>query len=199
MYYSNRFTKKSTYEKPKDFDGYDPMEGKNGDGLGEFKATPLCIVKHKVDKGDDVGVIGKWTEVKEEEQFLKKAKVEETEEEKIEREKSKEKLREEILNVHKGVKPKREAELKLTKEELVELARAQNESDGEEPLKTSQGEKNFALKKKTERMRDVLAKQRLELVEKPVYHEEKSVQGEVQFKKRVASNKRRAPESDSNQ
>eukprot|EP00826_Nyctotherus_ovalis_P055738 TRINITY_DN7430_c0_g1_i4.p1 TRINITY_DN7430_c0_g1~~TRINITY_DN7430_c0_g1_i4.p1 ORF type:complete len:177 (+),score=85.96 TRINITY_DN7430_c0_g1_i4:336-866(+) len=176
------------------------MEGKNEDGVGEFKATPLCIVRYNVDKGDDVGVIGKWTEVKEEEQFLKKAKVEETQEEKVEREKDEERLREEVLNVHKGVKPKKqEAEFKLSREELIELAKAQSKSEDEEFAKLSQEEKSLMLRKKTERMRDALARQKLELVEKPVYHEDKKVEGEVQFKKRVVSKKRKAPESESNQ
>jgi len=106
--------------------------------------------------------------------------------------------------VHGGVKQKEEKkeEYKIKKEDLIELARAQNESEEEEEEapEISQEEKNFITKKKTENMRDVIARQRIEFVEKPIYHKDNTTQGSVQFtnayfKKRTANRKRKVPES----
>ena len=48
IYYHNTKTKKTTYERPNDFDGYDPSAG--GDNVyletfTDFKATPFCILR----------------------------------------------------------------------------------------------------------------------------------------------------------
>ena len=114
--------------------------------------------------------------------------------------------------MHRGIKPKakkeEEFDRKFTKELLAEIRKKQKEiketeddKDEENSPKLDDEEKNQLLKKRTENMRNILAKQTIELVEKPVYHEASSnnTKTNVSFKKRNITNaKRKVPEKDDN-
>ncbi len=133
------------------------------------------------------------------EQFFESKKVTETEEERKQREAEREQLKSEILGVHSGVEPKEPKSdlpnLKLSKEveakeeaapeegkgeEDVEGAEEEDEAeDVSEPEEQPDGSKrkkvetaeeaNQSLREKTERLREVMSRQTIEFVPKPVY------------------------------